>query len=100
MNTCTNSPAAPVLQFIVSCDYIFSKYRVDVSCYFFNNHYYIVSFTLFTISSIFLTMTDVYGKPFSAHVIKSIPIVILFVNDSMRLCLRVCVVEKVASNLA
>lgn len=45
-------------------------------------------------------MTDVYGKPFSAHVIKSILIVILFVNDSMRLCLRVCVVEKVASCLA
>lgn len=45
-------------------------------------------------------MTDVYGKPFSAHVIKSILIVILFVNDSMRLCLRVRVVEKVASCLA
>lgn len=59
-----------------------------------------MSFTLFTISSIFLTMTDVYGKPFSAHVIKSILIVILFVNDSMRLCLCVCVVEKVASCLA
>lgn len=59
-----------------------------------------MSFTLFTISSIFLTMTDVYGKPFSAHVIKNILIVVLFVNDSMSLCLRVRVVEKVASHLA